>query len=265
MTMRRHSVILILVAVLFWLALVISSHRVADDIGDILRDDAVALLQLPVQVEQVDVSLASGYARVSGLQIGNPEGFPSANAFDLADIQLNISVLSILPALFGSSPYRIEEILIDAPEVFVDVNADGDINLEQIMRSIRQPGAPASKPAEPRPGQETDSGDSTSTGGTGETGEAREPLRIKVDALSIENLSFHLNRAGRDAETGTLPPIRMQDIGGEKGITPHGLGIKVTTRLAGDILAVVLANKAAEKMNASMENMLKDLEKKIRK
>ena len=57
----------------------------------------------------------------------------------------------------------------------------------------------------------------------------------------------------------------MQDIGGEKGITPHGLGIKVTTRLAGDILAVVLANKAAEKMNSSMENMLKDLEKKIRK
>ena len=263
--MRRHTVIIVVAALFIWLALVIASHRIADDIGDILRDDAVALLGLPVQVEQVDVGLASGYARVTGLQIGNLEGFPSSNVFDLADIQLNIGMLSALPALLGGRPYKIEEILIDSPVVYVDAKADGSSNLEQILRSIRQSKSsspseeiPESQPGTPTPG-------SAPSSGSGTAGKTREPVRLKVEQLTIDGLSFHLNREGREAETGTLPTIQMQDIGGDRGITPHALGIKVTGRLAGDIMAVVLANKAAEKMNASMENALKDLEKKLRK
>ena len=93
----------------------------------------------------------------------------------------------------------------------------------------------------------------------------REPIRLKVSQLNIDGLTFHLNREGKESQNGTLPAIHMRDIGGEKGITPHGLGIKVSARLAGDIMAVVLINRATEKMNSRMEDALKDLEKKLRK
>lgn len=267
--MRRHSIILILFASFIWLALVFISHRIADDIADILRNDAVPVLGLPVEVEQVNVGLASGHAQITGLQISNYEGFPSSHVFDMADIQLNIGILSLLPAVLGWRPYYIEEILIDTPVVYVDVDRQGDSNLEQILRSIREsrPQTPAREVS--KSGTEQSTSSTPPAEGEGKPAKTREPIRLRVGRLNIDNLNFHLKREGKAEQSGSLPAIHMQDIGGKEGITPHGLGLKVTGRLAGDILAVVLVNKATEKleekMNDSMQDMLKGLEKKLDK
>jgi hypothetical protein len=214
---------------LVWLILGLLSNRLENDISTMLRDDAVAVLGLAVEVRHVEVHLASGRAEITGLKVSNPSGFSSQYIFDMEHVRVDIGVLSLLPAVLGWRPYRIEEILIQSPVVSVDIDNNG-----------------RSKGNESRQGADK-----------------HQLARLSVNQLSIESLTFNINRAGKAQKSGTLQPINMQDVGGKKGTTAAGLGLIVSTRLATDILSAVLINRAMDRLNGSAENLLKKLEKKL--
>ena len=259
--MKKYLSVLLGITIVLVLLLTYSSNRLSGKIESMLRDDAVAVLGLAVEVKDVDIHLARGQAGISGLKIANPRGFPSSHVFDLSSIQVDISTLSLLPAALGWRPYRVEAIRIKAPEVTVDVDEQGRSNLDQIAKSVQQSQQDAAKGnREHNNGEKDPSGNTDVPGKPGERVAHRNQLpRFRVDQLTIENLSFTLNRAGKAPESGTLPDIQMEDIGGQNGTTVAGLGVKVSSRLAGDILGVILMRKASERLNGRAGGLLKNL------
>jgi hypothetical protein len=231
-----------------------------------LRNDAVAVLGLAVEVRHVEVHLASGRAEITGLRVSNPSGFSSQYIFDMEHVRVDIGVLSLLPAVLGWRPYRIEEILIQTPVVSVDIDQNGRSNLDEILNLIRQSKVAAMEAEQKN--QETviqnDASQTTASGNESRLDADKHQLaRLSVNQLSIESLTFNINRAGKAQTSGTLQPINMQDVGGKKGTTAAGLGLIVSTRLATDILSAVLINRAMGRLNGSAENLFKKLEKKL--
>lgn len=259
--MKKYLALLLGIAIALVLILTYSSNRLSGKIESMLRDDAVAVLGLAVEVNDVDINLARGKAGISGLKIANPRGFPSKHVFDLSSIQVDISTLSLLPALLGWRPYRVETIRIEAPEVTVDVNEQGRSNLDQIAKSVQQSQQDAAQETRQNNTRKKESSDTQEAPGKpGERVAQRNDLpRFRVDQLTIENLSFTLNRAGKAPESGTLPDIQMENIGGQKGTTAAGLGVKISSRLAGDILGVILMRKASERLNNRAGGLLESL------
>lgn len=255
----QRPVKIILALAIIGLGLTLVSNRLAARIESVLREDALAVLGLKVDVDEVNIRLARGTATIDGMKVANPSGFQSDHVFDLTEIYLDISVLSLIPGLLGWSPYRIEEILIDAPAVRVDIDEQGRSNLEQISRMVtksRQAAAAmrasdeTTSSSDPRP----EEGPAASTPKAGD-----KPLLFRVDRLVINDLGYSLNRAGKPPESGTLPNIEMQDIGDQAGITPAGLGVMVSARLASEILAVVMMRKAGDRLNQRAQGLLNRL------
>jgi hypothetical protein len=251
---------------LVWLILGLLSNRLENDIETMLQDDAVAVLGLAVKVRHIEVHLASGRAEITGLKVSNPSGFSSQYIFDMEHVRVDIGVLSLLPAVLGWRPYRIEEILIQSPIVSVDIDNNGRSNLDEILKMVRQSKVAAME-AEQKNQETVVQNDASQTAANGNESrreaDKHQLARLSVNQLSIESLTFNINRAGKAQNSGTLQPIDMQDVGGKKGVTAAGLGLIVSTRLATDILSAVLINRAMGRLNGSTENLLKKLEKKL--
>jgi len=259
--MQKSLKILLSLAIIVGLGLLLVSNRLESRIESILRNDAVAVLGLGVEVDAVDIHLARGIATISGLKVANPDGFPSDHVFDLSEIHLDISMPSLLPGALGRSPYRIEAVRIEAPEVTVDVDDQGKSNLEQISRTIKKSKQAATADKD---GAET----GTATSGSSQPRDkpaASKPEtddktpRFRVDSLAINDLTFNLNQPGKAPENGTLPDIELQDIGGQTGITAAGLGVIISARLVSEILAVVVIRKAGNRLNQRAQDLLNRL------
>ncbi len=73
------------------------------------------LTQTEVKLDKVDLSLAAGAASLSGLLIGNPEGFNTPHAFKLNNIRVRIDTGTL-----GSDTIVIKEIIIDQPDAIAE-------------------------------------------------------------------------------------------------------------------------------------------------
>lgn len=106
-----------------------------------------ATTQTAVRVQRVQIKLAEGSGSISGLTVANPAGFAAPYAFSLSQITMRINV----KALTGQQ-IVIDAIQINAPEVFYELNADKQGNLNVLKDNITggaQPGAKKSdQPAE---------------------------------------------------------------------------------------------------------------------
>ena len=87
--------------------------------GDVIKtaveEIGPKLTKAEVKLEKVDLSLTSGEAALTGLLIGNPEGFKTPHAFKLGNIKVKIDTGTI-----GKDTIVINEILIDAPDVIAE-------------------------------------------------------------------------------------------------------------------------------------------------
>lgn len=253
--------VLLIVAGIVWLVLGVISNRLEANIVSMLQNDAVAVLGLKVEVEDVDVHLVSGRVTISGLKVANPAGFASPTLFDMQMIEADLGMLSLLPAWLGWKPYRVEEIHIQSPVVSVDADDNGNTNLDVILKSIQRSQQDAVKAEQKRPPGERNTKQVKQSNINNGSSQRRQSSRLTIHQLNIEGLSYNLKREGKPDKTGTLPDIEMQDVGGEKGATAAGIGLKVSTRLAGDILSAVLLELAVDELNGPASGLLKMLQK----
>lgn len=79
-----------------------------------------------VRVQHVNIQLKQAAAALSGLTVANPKGFSSANAFSLGHIAVRLDIKAT-----SKQKIVIDEVQIQAPEVFYEINADkqGNLNL----------------------------------------------------------------------------------------------------------------------------------------
>ena len=172
--------------------------------------------QTAVRVESVRFQLGEGAGAIHGLTVANPAGFNSKYAFSLGEIKTGINLKSI-----NEEPYIIDEITVRAPEVFVDINKDRKINLNELKNNLMA-AVPQSK-----------------TGGKAEKQEkpaektaSAEPRliirRVSFTEGTIKALVAPLNNKEYKLK---LPNIRMKNLGGKRGATPTELSKEILERL----------------------------------
>ncbi len=84
-----------------------------------------------VRVDKVNIRLKQASAAISGLTVANPKGFSTPNAFSLGQIATTLNVKDM-----GKDHIVIDEVRIQAPEVFYEVNADRKANLNLLKENL---------------------------------------------------------------------------------------------------------------------------------
>lgn len=158
--------------------------------------------QTPIALDAVELSAFSGSGSISGLVVGNPEGFNTPHSIKLDGFSLKLEPLSLL-----SDKIVINEIIIDSPEFVLETGIGlQKSNIGKILENIE---------AFTGPGEETeDSGSSKS---------------IQIDLLRISGAKVKLSNKlmGGQALMVPLPNIELTDIGAEDEGVSMGESLKI--------------------------------------
>lgn len=206
-----------------------------------------------VRVDKVHIDLSNGAGAIYGLSVANPKGFASPKAFSLGEIGTRINLKSLT-----EEPYIIEEIIVRAPQVFVEINADKLVNLNELKKNLTGGAAPAEKAKAPA-----------------ESGSKDAPRLIirqvvfadgLIDAkvVPLNNKEYKLK----------LPSLTMSNLGGSKGATPQQIAKEIISRLSDQALAEIkkrgiddeldkLKAKAREKVDAEKAKLKDKADSKV--
>ena len=168
------------------------------------------LTGVPVTVDEVKFDLGNGVGQISGLVIGNPEGYQSPNAFQMNHLSIGIDIKSLISA----KPIVLTEIIIDSPEVNLEVNGKSS-NLSDISNSIEKNSGTAEEKSTQK--------------------EGGEPLLIAIQRLSIKGVKLIVLEEG-ESTSQTLPAIDLENVGGEEGETAAGVAGTIVSSLIVEIL-----------------------------
>jgi uncharacterized protein involved in outer membrane biogenesis len=157
------------------------------------------ILQAPVTLKDVDISVSSSSGELSGLTIGNPAGYNTEYAFQLGRIAVELDVKSVT-----SDKVHIRRVLIDSPQITYEGALGKKNNLSQLQANVESfTGGSGGKD------EKTDSRDS----GAGK--------KVQIDYLKIADGSISVSMdvlQGKEL-TVTLPTIELRDIGKDKEVT----------------------------------------------
>lgn len=194
------------------------------------------LTGMPVRVGSVGIDLKSGAGQIGDLRIGNPEGFKTANAFEMSLLRLDIDLESL-----GKQPLVLDELIIDSPVVNLEVNQRGGSNLKEILDNMSKNGQQADARAE--------------------TEESGQPIRIAIRKLMIQGVTFTESNPLEQGEprSGTLPVIERTNVGGSEGATPAQIG-KI---IVGDLGAQIVAQAARKRMTDVIDEKTRGLRESI--
>ena len=86
-------------------------------------------LGAPVTLEEVNVSIFSGEGALSGLRVGNPEGFKTDTALELERLHIEIDMSTL-----RSDVIHVSNVIIEAPTITFEGLQGG--NMKQIQRNV---------------------------------------------------------------------------------------------------------------------------------
>jgi hypothetical protein len=178
---------------------------------------APAALGVPVTLQGADISLLRGKAALSGLHVGNPEGFKTDGLFDLASISIRLDNASLL-----TDTLVIREIAIEGLVVTYEKGLFNS-NLGALLDSLSGEDEPETAPeATEQPAAE------------------KPGKKVIIEKLTITGSRMNFSITGAAALTGggalplPLPPITLTDLGKEKeGLTLVEAVQRVLTAIAG--------------------------------
>jgi uncharacterized protein involved in outer membrane biogenesis len=186
-----------------------------------------------MRLAKANISPFSGKAQLTGLFVGNPQGWKTESAIKVGDVKVALDVRSALSDLV-----TVESILIEGPEITYEGGLGGS-NIGKILENIE---AFAGEGGE-KPAAESSSASSK---------------KFKVKDIQIRGAKVHLSTAGLGGKAMTVPlaDMRLQNIGTD------GSGV-TAAQLSRDILKPLLASitKAAAEAATNVGGQLKDVTK----
>jgi len=184
--------------------------------------------QTSVRVDNVKIVLQDGSGAIRGLTVGNPQGFNTPLAFSLGEIATQIDLKSL-----SEDVPVIEHITIRAPEVFFELNENGQNNLDKLKSNLQ-------------------SGASTSSSSSSGKGDGSEPkLIIRKLIFSDGNIHARVVPLDKDYEL-KLPNIQMNNLGGKTGATPSQIASQALKVLTDRALAEI-KKKGIDQYKAQLE------------
>ena len=182
-----------IVVVIVLIVVVLGGVLVLRNLGPIVKRVVESVgpkaLGAPVTVANVSVSPFSGDGQIRGLVIGNPEGFKTPNAFSLGRVNIGMDLKSL-----RSDKTVINEILVDQPEITLEMTLRGRTNLGQLVENAQAYAGPKKEEEQTAEGRPVVIRDLLIRGAK---------VRLDVTALGGSTAGFD------------LPEIRMRNIGEE--------------------------------------------------
>lgn len=109
---------------------------VSSNAGDLIKDGVVTyvppVIGADVALGNVDLDPANGGAALTGLVIGNPEGFGSEHAFKIDNMSVKLDVASLT-----SDVIHINEVRLDAPDMIYEIGSKGN-NIGKIQENVEK-------------------------------------------------------------------------------------------------------------------------------
>jgi uncharacterized protein involved in outer membrane biogenesis len=157
--------------------------------------------QTPITLDAVQLSAFSGSGSISGLIVGNPEGFKTPHSIKLDTFSMKIEPLSVL-----SDKIVINEIIIDGPEFILETGLGlQKSNIGVILENIQ------------------------AFTGTSEEEESGSSKSVQIDLLRITGGKVKISNKllGGQSLMVPLPDIELTDIGAEDDDVSFGESIKL--------------------------------------
>jgi uncharacterized protein involved in outer membrane biogenesis len=210
-------IVLVVVVVGAGLLYLVGSSLLGSMVKAGVESYAPAITGTPVTLDSARISPLSGSGSISGLAVGNPEGYSTPRSIYFGQVALDIDPWSLT-----SGAIHVERIHIRQPEFTYERKLTTG-NLDQILKNIQE--ATASEAATPE--------------------EEGEPVKMIIDSLIIEEGRVNVSALGFG--TGAdLPRIELHDIGKEQGgATPQEAALQVMEVVLGKAIAAGLEAAAS--------------------
>ena len=169
-----------------------------------------------VSLDKASVSASSGSGSLSGLNVGNPPGFKTDQAFSLGQVSITLDTSTVT-----SDPVVIKEVIIARPEITYEIGNSGT-NLDTIQSNVSVYSA----------GQ--------SSGGEAESGGEGPNFIIENLYLRGGQVNVMASQFLDNTMSAPLPDIHLTDIGkAEGGATPGEIAQQVMDQVLADISGAV--------------------------
>lgn len=179
------------------LLVIVGAFLLLGNINSIVRQGieiaAPHMLQVPVNVDSVDISVLSGRGEIRGLRVGNPEGYQSDYAFSLDKVLLELDPVSVI-----TGKIHVKSIVIDSPSIVYEGDLK-DSNIQQLQRNVQAL---------------VDSGADSNTEGS-ETASREATIKLQIDHIEIThtNAAVSLSFLSGEPLLITIPDIELENIG----------------------------------------------------
>jgi hypothetical protein len=155
--------------------------------------------QTPVSVEAVDLSLTSGSGTITGLKVGNPQGYESENIFELGEILVDVK-----PTSLTSDTIIVEKVHINGPKISYEKTLQGS-NLKDLQNNIKAF-------TQSLPG----SGGTPTEDATNDSASDKPAKKVIVEDFQIKGGRVNAGVLGLNIEI-PLPTLSFENIGAEDG------------------------------------------------
>jgi len=229
--------ILIIIPILIIVIILVLSFSLNSIIRGGVETVGPKALGADVKLQDVDISMLNGKGNLKGLFIGNPEGFKTESAFQLAEVRISLDVKSVF-----SDRIVINEIFIDSPDITYEKGMKGD-NIKALLNNIDSFAKSDQKSAQDGESKET----------------AKSETKIQINNFIVKNGKVNMSMSALQGNklSLTLPDIHMKDIGKDKEGT-------TVSKALGQVFAVVNKNivtataGSVKDMGGTLQNTVED-------
>lgn len=221
-------------------ALVVGVSQAGTIIKRGTEDYGPEVLHVPVTLENVDFSIFSGAAELTGFSLGQPKGYESGTMVGLDDF-----VIKLRPATLFSDHIIIDEIVIDSPKLGAQY-LGGELNFSAFQKAL---GLPASAETE-------------SPGGT----EAATTLTIHKLTVTGATVGLLADGLVSVDETVTLADFELTALGtDEEGLSPAEIARHITDFLMPQVAKAMIETGLKDKINGLKDQGIEKIGNELKK
>lgn len=239
---RRNAVIVGVAVLVIAVGVVVTFVTRADQmVKRAIEEYGSAATQTKVLVDKVDIRLASTAAGLHGLTVANPPGFSVAPAVHLDTINVTVDASTI-----GADVIVLNEVRIEAPQVYFEVDANRQANIEIIRRNVQRYGK-GDDVAPPV--------DGTPAAITPMVRRAPQHTRVIIKRLAITGgrVEIDATALGKERRVVELPDTEVTDIGlMSGGATGKEVAEVVVMALIRDVGTAVAATQVQTKIEDAL-------------
>ncbi len=227
---RIISTIVVIVVALIVVTLIVVGVNLGRIVKDGIETYGPKMTQTSVSVDKVTLSILTGSAKVTSLNVGNPRGYKSPNAITAGTIAVGVDPMSLM-----SEKIVIKSVKLESPAITFEGGLSGN-NLSTILDNINSTGK---------------------SGGTLSTNVAAQPKsekKYEVDDLLITGAKADviLTDPVQRQVSLTLPDIHLTDLGkGGDGITAADLAHRVLNAITSTTIETVTKDAINLDQNAA--------------